>query len=351
MSLNTFEDWKFRADEQDLLEVAVKYGAVLKRVGRESTGPCPACGGRDRFSVNPTKNKWFCRGHGGGRGSINMVMHLAGLSFLQACEELTGEPNPTGARAKPPSEQEQAARAQMRRDSDARAARRAAQEKAYMDDTREGAAAIWSAGAPLAGTLAETYLRSRGLDLAEWPDVLRFHAGLPYPGKPKPYPALVCRVDDMGGELTAVWRIYLREDGRKADVENAKLGLGPAAGGAVRFGGIASKIAIAEGVESALGYWLLTRQRHPAWAGLSTAGLIGFEAPLGIDHVVIAPDGDRPIKRKGEEFVPAMPAGRKAALALRARLLTEGIACTIAAEPPSGKDYNDLWLERVKEVA
>lgn len=349
--IDAFQDWRQRADDQDLLEVAVKYGAVLKRTGRENIGPCPACGGRDRFSVNVTKHKWHCRGHGGGHGAITLAMHAGALTFLQACEELTGEPNPNGSKAKPLSEQERAQRARQRQESDARAARRAAQEKAYMDDTREGAAAIWQASAPIASTLAETYLRSRGLDLPEWPDALRFHPALPYPHKPRPYPALVCRVDDMGGELTAVWRIYLREDGRKADVENAKLGLGPAAGGAVRIGGAASKIAIAEGVESALGYWLLTGRRTPTWAGLSTAGLIGFEAPLGVDHVVIAPDGDRPIKRQGEDFVPAVPAGRKAALALRARLLTEGIACTIAAEPPAGKDYNDLWLDRQREVA
>jgi putative DNA primase/helicase len=348
--IDAFQDWRARADDLDLLEVAVKYGAVLKRAGRENTGPCPACGGKDRFSVNVTKHKWHCRGHGGGRGAIGMTMHIAGLSFLQACEDLTGEPNPSGTKAKPLSPADQAERARRRQKSEARAARRAAQEKAYMDDTREGAAAIWQASTPVNGTLAETYLRARGLALPGWPDVLRFHPALPYPGKQKPYPALVCRVDDMGGELTAIWRIYLREDGRKADVPNAKLGLGPAAGGAVRIGGAGPKIAIAEGLESALGYWLLTGRRHPTWAGLSTAGLIGFEVPLGVDHVVIAPDGDRPIKRQGEDFVPAVPAGRKAALALRARLLAEGIACTIAAEPPAGRDYNDLWADMQKEA-
>jgi hypothetical protein len=39
--IDAFEDWKHRADDQDLIEAAKKYGAVLKRAGRESSGPCP----------------------------------------------------------------------------------------------------------------------------------------------------------------------------------------------------------------------------------------------------------------------------------------------------------------------
>lgn len=165
--------------------------------------------------------------------------------------------------------------------------------------------------------------------------MLRFHAGLPYPQKPGRYPALICRVDDMDGNLTAVWRIFLRDDARKLDVDNPKLGLGPAGGGAVRLGGVGRKIAVAEGIESAYGYWLLTGQKHPVWAALSTSGLNAVELPLGVELVVIAPDGDHSMRRKDGEFVPAAPAGRVAAQALRTRLLNEGVGCTIAPEPPA----------------
>lgn len=345
-----FEDWRRRADDCDLLETAVKYGAVLKRARRENIGPCPACGGRDRFSVNVVKNKWHCRGHGGGHGPIGMVQHIAGLSFLQACEELTGEPCPAGP-ARPLSEAEQAERNRRRLDNEAAQRAREAEHERYESNTREAAIAIWDASQGIQGTLAETYLRSRGIILPEYPDVLRFHGGLPYPNQRRNYPVLVCRVDDIGGDLTAIWRIYLREDGRKADVDSPKLGLGPASGGAVRLGGVGRKIAVAEGLESSLGYWLLTGQKHPAWAALSTSGLVNFEAPLGVEHVCIAPDGDRPIRRHGEDYIPAVPAGRKAAEALRSRLLVEGIACTIAAEPPAGTDYLDMWNQRQREVA
>ena len=41
-------------------------GAVLKRQGTEHVGPCPHCGGRDRFSIHPGRGKGNCRGAAGG---------------------------------------------------------------------------------------------------------------------------------------------------------------------------------------------------------------------------------------------------------------------------------------------
>jgi hypothetical protein len=70
----------------------------------------------------------------------------------------------------------------------------------------------------------------------------------------------------------------------------------------VRIGGLSNEIAIAEGVESALGYWLLNWKASTNVGCLSTSGMIGFEAPLGVDHVVIAPDGDMPIKQAGKIY-------------------------------------------------
>lgn len=348
-----YEDWRRRADECDLLATAVMYGAKLKRAGREHVGPCIACGGSDRFSINPGKNLWHCRGHGGGHGAIGLVMHAKGLSFGQACEALTGEPNPaTNRPARPLSETEQAERNRQRIKMEQAQRARQEREEQYQESTTTAARAIWEASAPIADTLAAKYLNSRGIPTPDggWPDMLRFHPALPYPGKGK-LPAMVCRVDDVGSELTAIWRIYLRADGRKADVPEAKLGLGPAGGGAVRLFGTGREIAIAEGVETALGYWTLTCGRAPCWAALSTSGLIGFEAPLGVERVTIAPDGDRPIRKCGNEYEPAIPAGRKAAQALHARLKSEGIRCSIAAEPPPQKDWLDLWNAHAREVA
>ena len=37
-------------------------GYQLKRQGKELVGPCPRCGGTDRFSIHVTKQCWNCRG-------------------------------------------------------------------------------------------------------------------------------------------------------------------------------------------------------------------------------------------------------------------------------------------------
>jgi hypothetical protein len=56
-----------RAREADILNLVERLGAKLKRVGAsEYVGPCPVCGGRDRFGVNIKKRLWNCRGCGKG---------------------------------------------------------------------------------------------------------------------------------------------------------------------------------------------------------------------------------------------------------------------------------------------
>jgi hypothetical protein len=348
-----FSDWRDRADEVDLLATAVRLGAKLKRAGQEHVGPCPVCLGTDRFSINPGKRKWNCRGAEGGGGAISLAMHAGSMTFLQAGEWLTGEPNPSGREARQLTDDERREMEQRRAAAEAAQAAREAQEQSKRAETREDAETIWNASVGLAGTLGETHLRGRGIVGAGWPPSLRFHPNCPL-GEWSTAPAIVARVDDLDGTLCAVWRIFLRTNGMNladGDGKKLKLGLGPAGGGAVRLGGIAPKIGIAEGVETALGAALLTGCRFPVWAALSTAGMIGLEVPLGVEHVTIFPDGDAPIRKKGDSYEPAVPAGRKAAVALRERLLREGVGVTIAAEPPEKSDYLDLWNMARGEVA
>jgi hypothetical protein len=113
-----FDDWKAKAQEADILGEAVARGAKLKRAGREHVGPCPACGGTDRFSINIQKRIFNCRGAQGG-DVIGMVMHIDGVSFTQACEALTGEPPPNG-RSEPLTVEQKHARAKALADAKAR---------------------------------------------------------------------------------------------------------------------------------------------------------------------------------------------------------------------------------------
>lgn len=346
-----FQAWRDKAEAVGLLATAQMFGAKLKRAGAEWVGPCCYCGGNDRLGIHVGKGKWHCRGHGGGGTAVGLAMHLGNLAFKEAIEQLSGEPCPSGP-ARPLSEAEKAERNRQRLKMEDDRRRREAQETAQNQDTIEFCGKIIGECQPLAGTLGEKYLHLFGLPTPPmgWPDCLLFHPALNYPGKGK-MPALVARVDDVSGQMTGIWREFIRADGRKADIEFQKLGLGPVAGGAVRLGGMGERIGAAEGVRTALGAWALIGFKYPVWSCLSTAGLIGFEVPLGVERMVIYPDADKPIKKHGNEFVAAVPAGRKAATAMRQRLLAEGVSVVIAAEPAVGADYLNVWQAHSREVA
>ena len=77
-----------RARQADILMAAQRLGA-LKRVGAsEYAGPCPVCGGKDRFSVSVKKQLWNCRGCGKGGDVIGLAQHAGGATFAEAVAAL-----------------------------------------------------------------------------------------------------------------------------------------------------------------------------------------------------------------------------------------------------------------------
>ncbi len=334
-----WQDYKERANEVPLLEAAQMCGATLRRDGKEHTSPCPACGGTDRFSVNPAKKKWNCRGHGGGSSPINLVMHCMSVDFKAACEFLTGEEPPTGEGTW--DEEAKRKAAERKKAADAKAEREAEEQAQQEADSTEYAQKLWEQAKSIEGTPAEAYLLNRGLPKMLWPECLRYHSGLKYPQAGK-LPALICRVDDTMGDLTGIWRIFITKEGRKAPVENAKLGLGPVAGGAVRLQEAASgEVGIAEGVETALAVYALTGR--PCWSCLSTAGLINFEPPLDIERVRIYGDGDQALQKPDGSW--DMAPGKKAALRAAQNLSDNGLHVLDIALPEAGSDWLDVYNE------
>jgi hypothetical protein len=213
---------------------------------------------------------------------------------------------------------------------------------------------------PLQGTLAEAYLIGRGLPgVAEWPapqDDLRFHPAVEYERdarweggrkvEPGPaFPALIGVVRDAGGAVTAIWQIFLDHalnpatEG-KALVDNPKLGLGPAIGGAVRIGGDGPRIGASEGIESAIGAWALNGFAYPSWAMLSTSGLVAFEPPIFVDRIDYFPDGDLAQIDKAGRIRD--PPGIVAARASAARVRPAGIK-TVINDPSLHGDSLDVW--------
>src|SRR5882757_3772487 len=58
---------------------------IKLRGGVEREGPCPVCGGQDRFAINTKKNIWNCRGCEKGGDPITLVQHLDEIDFRGAC--------------------------------------------------------------------------------------------------------------------------------------------------------------------------------------------------------------------------------------------------------------------------
>jgi phage/plasmid primase-like uncharacterized protein len=82
-----------------------RRGLRLKRSGAEMVGPCPVCGGVDRFGVNLRKGVFNCRGSGTGGDVIALVEYCDATDFLGACETLAGRSAPKGASRGPDAEE------------------------------------------------------------------------------------------------------------------------------------------------------------------------------------------------------------------------------------------------------
>jgi hypothetical protein len=204
-------------------------------------------------------------------------------------------------------------------------AQRAAEQRKADAKRADQAWRLWKGTQPIAGTVAEGYLRGRGIT-CPLPDTLRFDPQC-WHATAKTFPALVALVE--GGAGFAVHRTYLRCDGSdKADVTPSKAMLGTVCGGAVRLSDGPQTLVVAEGIETALSLSSgLLRAPATVWAALSTSGIRGLHLPDKPGRLTIASDGDA--------------AGRAATQSLATR--AHGIGWQVSVLPaPDGRDWNDI---------
>ena len=179
---------------------------------------------------------------------------------------------------------------------------------------RSAAAArrIWRDARPIAGTPAETYLDYRSLRTAS--SELRYHPRAPHGPRPltRFRPALIAAVRDESG-LVAVHRTFLEPAGhRLAAIEAPRCGLGRFGCGAVRLGGVAPRLGLAEGIETALSASALFGL--PCWATLGTERFRHVAIPPDVTELVLFLDND-PGGRRAE----ALARGAFAHLAIETR--------------------------------
>ena len=75
----------------DILETAQRFIRLKRIAANEWAGPCPGCGGDDRFRLNPRKAVFHCRGSGAKGDTIALVRLARGVGFAEgvcACERV-----------------------------------------------------------------------------------------------------------------------------------------------------------------------------------------------------------------------------------------------------------------------
>jgi putative DNA primase/helicase len=321
--------------------IGANWPLVLRQLGIaephlriKKPGPCPACGGTDRFTFDNRTGKgdFFCRGCGAGDG-FTLLMKLHGWPFAEARRRVIAA---AGLTAHPA-------------DRDAAPAGR---------HPESGHAQTWSPNATgfrsarptsRVWTLLRTscdvvdcldalaYLDSRKL----WPlpadCTLRAHPSVEYWDAGQRlgrYAALIAVVHDADGEVVTAHVTYLAA-GRKLEAQAPRKLLSPLTG---RLGCAVHLVppsddcmGIAEGIETALS----AEQLHgvPVWAALTAGLLAKFEPPDKVRRLLIFADADA--------------AGLQAAARLLERL--QGRVCMELRTPAAGaKDWNDALMKCTK---
>lgn len=351
-------------------EIAERLGlsAGLRRMSGELVGPCPKCGGHDRFGISLRKGQFLCRRCDGKGDGISLVRFVLDLDFPKALAWLVGERD------------DQVDPAEVaRRKATAEANRKARDERARQERQRaiRMAAHLWGNGRPIAGTAVEGYLALRGLGpLAKAaPPSIQFHPDLPYiveverGAHLEVYrgPAMLAKIEGPGAGLIGVHRTWidLGQPKGKARITHAgeamaaKKVLGSMKGGSIRLVRSSGDptIVMGEGIETTGAAWVSGAYPKAAyWAGVSLGNMAGrrklgqglkfrglpdlddpdaFVPPKGCKRLIFVQDGDSDPKITRAQLL----AGLRRAMALRPGL--EGFL----AHPGVGRDLNDVIME------
>ena len=197
----------------------------------------------------------------------------------------------------------------------------------------EAARRLFAMSKPIRGTIAEAYLRARGItDLRDCTS-LRFHPRCYYRGDEADpadtargaWPALIAAATDATGAITGIHRTWLDPSGgAKAAVSTPRRSMGLISGQGVRIGKARGVVAVGEGLETMLSLHIAL-PTLPIVAAGSANHLDALLLPDGLHRLYVAEDND--------------PAGRRATASVMTRAEAVGIEARRLA--PVLGDFND----------
>lgn len=315
--------------KQPTREVAKgKWHHILPEFGIEPRflvnkhGPCPACGGNDRFRWDNKEGtgSYICGQCGSGDG-FKLIEAVTGQPFADVAkriDEICDNTDIQPAKPRPRKDPRNALRNVGKR----------------LERISQGDA-------------VSRYLRNRGIGgISSY--ALRLHPKLGYyernaQGEPMltgQYPAMVAKIENVEGKTESFHITYLTEDGQKANVSASKKILTPVSsitGCAIRLAPVAEHIAITEGIENALA--VMEGEGLPCWACVSAHGIETFEPPEEVKRVSIYGDND------------ASFTGQAAAYALAKRLTRQGLTVEVHITGAVGDDYLDCLIKSRRAAA
>ena len=254
------------------VEAVGRWPGVMEQLGIEvgngKHGPCPICGGIDRFRFDNMNGEgtWICNQCGAGDG-FALVQKVKGVDFVGACKlvaEVIGIVEPKESKAEPVMTAEKF-----------REIFKLSQKLSLMDGV----------------TL---YLRQRGLKIDVLPENIRTTSECWESETKTKCQAMLAIFHNHAGKAITMHRTYLDGKGGKLNIKSPKKILPPLEnmnGGACRLYKVVNgTIGIAEGIETAIAIYEATGT--PTWAALSAQLLTSFEPPPGIHTVIVYGDSD-----------------------------------------------------------
>ena len=296
-----------RLDTQQLVSDARgRWPGILQALGidakylKNEHGPCPICGGKDRFRFDDKDGDgtFYCSKCGCGDG-LYLLRQFRGWDFPRTKREVAAIVGTVPAAAIKPEQTD--------------------------EDKIRYALSIWKEAKPITpGDPVWLYLQRR-CGITEAPLEIRYHPSLKHAEDGGLHPAMIARMTTPDRKPCGVQRVYLTHDGQKASVNPQRKEAGKM--GAVRLAPSGPVLGIAEGIETALCAGM--RFQVPVWSGICAHGLETWTPPETVSRVLICGDND------------ANFTGQSAAYTLARRLRMAGLEVEIKIPEREGCDWAD----------